>query len=172
MVPKLTLVLGGVASGKSDHAENLILSSGLPPIYLATAEALDDEMRAKIARHRTGRGAKWHTIECPLEAAQTLEALPSGHAALLDCATMWLSNQMMAKADIAAQTARLLTALQNAPCPVVIVSNEVGLGGIAGDSLSRAFANAQGRLNRDLAQICDHVVLVAAGLPLTLKAPQ
>ena len=170
MLPKLTLILGGVASGKSDFAEYLILSSHLDPLYIATAEALDDEMRTKIARHRTERGEKWRTIEAPLEAAASLGELPAGSMALLDCATMWLSNQMMANRDIKAETARLLHALEAAPAPVVIVSNEVGFGGIAGDSLSRAFANAQGRLNRDLAAICDQVTLVVAGLPLHLKS--
>lgn len=169
MLPKLTLVLGGVSSGKSDFSENLILSSNLTPFYIATAEALDTEMQAKIARHRTERGAKWHTIETPLEAPAALDTLPAGVAVLLDCATMWLSNQMMADRDIEVETARLLAALGAAKSPVVVVSNEVGLGGIAGDPTARKFAAAQGRLNRDLAAISDHVILVAAGLPLYLK---
>jgi adenosylcobinamide kinase/adenosylcobinamide-phosphate guanylyltransferase len=169
MDAQLTLILGGIASGKSAHAEMLATRSGLPRLYLATAQPFDDEMRAKIARHRDQRGPGWTTIEAPLDAAAALRAAPPGHVVLLDCATLWLSNHMLAGHDIATHRADLLTALAACASPVLVVSNEVGLAGIPENALARRFANEQGRLNQALAALADAVVLVTAGLPLILK---
>lgn len=167
----LTFVLGGIASGKSAYAETLCHNAHPPRIYLATAQSLDSEMAAKIAKHQTDRGNNWQTIETTTNTAQILRDIPPHHIVLFDCATMWLSNQMMADADIDAAQSDLIDALQSCASPVIIVSNEVGLSGISENALARRFTTLQGRLNQSLAAICDRVVLVTAGLPQTLKGP-
>ncbi len=169
MFPKVILILGGVSSGKSSFAESLVKSVVKPAIYIATAQARDGEMVDKIARHRRSRGTDWHTVEEPLEVAGTLTDITAGNVVLLDCATMWLSNQMLAGADLTQELARLLLALKDCAAPVVVVSNEVGLGGVPENALARRFAQAQGALNIKLAAQADLVVLVTAGLPQVLK---
>jgi len=138
-------------------------------IYIATAQAFDVEMRAKIDAHRTARGAGWHTVEAPLAAAAALQSCRAGDAVLLDCATLWLSNHLLADHDLETECAALLAALAGAPCPVVVVSNEVGMGIVPDNALARRFRSAQGRLNRDLAAQAALVVAVMAGLPMVLK---
>lgn len=169
MAEHLTLVLGGAASGKSGWAEALVSASGQPRIYLATAQAFDREMEAKIAAHRTSRGEDWQTLDTPHDLAATLHKLPAGHAVLLDCATMWLSNRLLAEADIEAETDALVAALQACASPVTIVSNEVGQGIVPDTPLARQFRDHQGRLNRRIAACADRVFAVMAGLPLALK---
>lgn len=170
MLPALTLVLGGAASGKSDVSEKLCIHSGLHPTYLATAQAHDDEMRAKIARHRTDRGAKWHTFEAPLHVNEALSECDTADGIiLLDCATMWLSNHLLADSNLLKEQERLLETLEKCAAPVVIVSNEVGQSVVPENALARAFQNAQGRLNRALAAQADSVIGVMAGLPFALK---
>jgi adenosylcobinamide kinase/adenosylcobinamide-phosphate guanylyltransferase len=165
----LALVLGGASSGKSAYAEGLVTALGRPKTYLATAEAWDDEMRAKIARHRLQRGPDWRTVEAPRDLAGALRAVPADEAVLVDCATLWLSNRMLAGDDLALAEAELLAALAACPVPVVVVSNEVGWGVVPETPLGRRFRVAQGQLNQALAAQADLVVLVAAGLPLMLK---
>lgn len=171
MLPRLSLILGGIASGKSAHAEALCMASGLPRFYLASAQATDPEMRTKINRHIADRGAGWTTVEAPLDMARALGAIPPGHVVLFDCATLWLSNHLMANSDLAAEQTALLAALGACASPVIVVSNEVGLGGVSEHALTRRFANAQGALNQAIAAQADAVTLVTAGLPLVLKAP-
>ena len=171
MPAQLTLVLGGIASGKSAFAEGLVRQSGKPRIYLATAQAFDAEMQAKIARHRDDRGTGWQTVEEPLAVARYLQNAPAGHAILFDCATMWLSNHMLADSNLDAEEEELLAALAHCPSDVTVVSNEVGLSGVPENALARRFANAQGRLNQAIGAHAARVVLVAAGLPVTLKGP-
>lgn len=165
--PHLTLVVGGARSGKSRLAEKMCYISGLPRSYIATAEAWDDEMRARIALHITDRGADWTTIETPRDLVGAL-ARAKG-VVLIDCATLWLTNVMLAEGDIDDETPRLIAALHAYPDPVVIVSNEVGWGIVPDNRLARDFRDAQGRLNQRLAEIADTVVGVMAGLPLVLK---
>lgn len=172
MARQLTLVLGGIASGKSAHAEALTRALDLPMIYLATAQAGDAEMHSRIARHRASRGTGWHTIEEPLNVAQTLRNIDPDHAVLFDCATLWLSNHLLADHDLESAQAELLNAIDICPASLVIVSNEVGLSGVPDNALARQFANAQGRLNQAIAAIADRVDLVAAGLPITLKGAE
>ena len=171
MLSKFTFVLGGAASGKSLYAESLVTDTGAPRVYIATGEAWDEEMRAKIAAHVDQRGPGWRTIEAPLDVAPALASVAADEVALLDCATMWMSNQMLAENDLDAETARLLDALAACKGKLVVVSNEVGMGIVPENALARRFRDVQGRLNKRLAAAADTVLFVAAGLPLTLKAP-
>ncbi|MCL4134575.1 UNVERIFIED_CONTAM: hypothetical protein GTU68_046614 [Idotea baltica] len=138
-------------------------------VYLATAQAFDPEMRAKIDLHITRRGESWTTIEAPLDIVPPLESLSSEHVCLLDCATMWLSNLMLAERDITVAQAALIDAVRTCAAELVIVSNEVGQGIVPENALARQFREAQGRLNIALARECDTVVQVIAGLPRVLK---
>ncbi len=169
MFPKVTLILGGASSGKSNYAEALVKHAGKPTVYLATAQADDSEMTDRIARHKQSRGTEWQTVEVPLKVADALGNLPAGRAVLLDCATMWLTNQMIADNDLAAAAAGLLAAIVARASPVVVVSNEVGLGGVSDNALARKFGQVQGALNITLAAQADLVVSVTAGLPTVLK---
>ena len=166
---KCALILGGAASGKSAFAEGLVTGWGGSRVYVATAQAWDAEMEAKIARHRSARGPGWRTVEAPHDVASVLRQASPGEAVLIDCATLWLSNLILAEADLAEEEARLLAALGACAAPVAVVSNEVGLGLVPDTALGRRFREAQGGLNQRLAARADLVVLVAAGLPLALK---
>lgn len=165
-----TLILGGARSGKSRFAEELVINSGLKPVYVATAEAGDNEMHARIEQHRARRGEGWITVEEPLDLIRVLsEAASPDHAVLVDCLTLWLSNLMFAERDIAAETALLADCIRSLSGPVVFVSNEVGMGLVPDNRLGRDFRDAQGRLNQIVADACDRVVFVASGQPLLLK---
>lgn len=169
MLPRGTLILGGAASGKSEWAENFILDSGLQVIYLATGRIEDDETFSKVEVHKLRRDTRWRTIEEPMNLTAPLGNLDPNTPVLIDCATMWLSNQMMAESDLVIATATLVTALQGCPAPWVIVSNEVGHGIVPDNKLARQFREAQGRLNIALAREADLAVMVVAGLPQVLK---
>jgi len=169
MLPKGTFILGGAASGKSEWAEAHIAAAGQPMIYLATGRTEDDETTQRVKIHQSRRDARWTTVEEPLDLRAPLAALSPDTPVLIDCATMWLSNQMMAEADLPLETAHLLEALDTCPAPWVIVSNEVGHGIVPDNRLARRFREAQGRLNIALAQAADLAVLVVAGLPQVLK---
>lgn len=165
------LVLGGARSGKSAFAEALARQSGLARLYLATADAWDDEMRTRIASHQAARARHgWRTIEARLDIAPIIarEAGPET-ILLVDCLTLWLSNVMLAEQDVAAAQAGLIAALGTAKGPVILVSNEVGLGLVPETPLGRQFRDAQGRLNQAVAAALPRAVFIAAGLPLYLK---
>ena len=165
-----TLVLGGARSGKSRHAEDLVLAEGGQPHYIATAQAWDDEMRDRIAVHRARReGQGWVLHEAPLDLAACLRALPEKAPVLIDCLTLWLTNHLLAESDLRAQGDDLAHAIAGRPGLTVAVANEVGLGIVPDNALARAFRDAAGRLNQDLAAQADKVVFIAAGLPLLLK---
>lgn len=168
MSGSLTLVLGGARSGKSRHAEGLITALPAPWTYIATAEAFDAEMARRIAEHCSRRGPGWHTVDAPRDLPAAIQAAPP-RPMLVDCLTLWLSNLMLAKADIAGATTALLTALDARRAPMVLVSNEVGSGIVPATPLGRRFRDAQGRLNQTIAAAADQAVLVVAGLPLRLK---
>ena len=172
----LLLVLGGARSGKSAYAEarTLALRQGAAKAsYLATAEAGDGEMRKRIAIHRARRAGAWVTHEEPLDLPGAIAKLAKpGAPVLVDCLTLWLSNLMGAGADIAAETDRLCAALVRAKGPVVLVSNEVGLGIVPDNKLARQFRDDAGRLHQAVGAVASHVVFVAAGLPLFLKGPK
>ncbi len=168
-LPSVTLVLGGARSGKSAYAESLVegMGSGL---YLATAEAGDGEMAERIRLHQRRRGARWATVEEPLDLAGALgQYTAPGRPVLVDCLTLWLSNIMAAELDVPAETQALSQCLSRLPGPVVLVSNEVGLGIVPGTKLGRVFRDHAGRLNQTVARIAGRVVFVAAGLPLIMK---
>ncbi|WP_116134944.1 bifunctional adenosylcobinamide kinase/adenosylcobinamide-phosphate guanylyltransferase [Tropicimonas sp. IMCC34043] len=169
MTPHLTLVIGGANSGKSARAEALTRTLSDSRIYLATAQAFDAEMAAKIAAHRAARGDGWQTIEAPEALAEALAGIAPGSAVLLDCLTMWLSNRLLAGADPAAELPALCAALSACPAPVVVVTNEVGAGIVPENALARRFRSVQGRVNQQIAANADLVVAVMAGLPLVLK---
>ena len=178
-LPPLTLILGGARSGKSRYAEQLATGSlhgpARPAVYIATAQAGDVEMATRIMAHRARRGAAWTTLEEPLKLGDALERAAAlgqaghGHAVLVDCLTLWLSNLMHAEADLDQATDELLHALADCAAPVVMVSNEVGWGIVPETPLGRAFRDAQGRLNMRMAERADRVILMAAGLPLVMK---
>ena len=164
------LLLGGARSGKSQRALTLAEALSEKRIFIATAEALDDEMTDRIARHIAERGAGWQTVEAPLDlgAALSHHAGPD-HVCVIDCLTLWLSNLMHHQRDVEMETRSLCSALLELSGPVILVSNEVGLGLVPETPLGRAFRDAQGRLNQAVAQACSKVEFIAAGLPLKLK---
>lgn len=165
-----TLILGGARSGKSQRALALAERMCERRVFVATAEALDDEMATRIARHKAERGAGWETVEAPLDLVEVLEAAATPDAVcVVDCLTLWLSNLMHHRRDVERETARLSRALNARAGSIILVSNEVGLGLVPDTELGRAFRDAQGRLNQAIAQACDRVEFIAAGLPLTLK---
>jgi adenosylcobinamide kinase/adenosylcobinamide-phosphate guanylyltransferase len=169
-LPRLTFVLGGARSGKSRYAESLVMDCAPPWVYVATGQAYDDEMSARIATHRERRDERWRTIEAPLDLPAAIAAHGNeGHSVLVDCLTLWLSNILLAERDWNKALRSLVTALSNVDGPVVIVSNEVGLGIVPDNALAREFRDAQGCVNMQIAAIADRAVLIAAGLPLILK---
>jgi adenosylcobinamide kinase/adenosylcobinamide-phosphate guanylyltransferase len=165
----MTFVLGGARSGKSRYAENLITSEPPPWIYVATAEAIDDEMAQRIAGHRARRPVGWRTVEAPRNLLGALADVPPGAVVLIDCVTLWLSNLLFAGADVETEIANLDAALLQMPGKVVLVANEVGSGIVPENALARRFRDLQGRLNQQLAARADRVVLMVAGLPLFVK---
>jgi adenosylcobinamide kinase / adenosylcobinamide-phosphate guanylyltransferase len=164
-----TLVLGGARSGKSAFAERLVAETATR-VYLATATAGDDDMRERIAHHRTRRGDGWRVVEEPLALVETLsrEDRP-GNAILVDCLTLWLSNLMHAEKDPDTESRRLAACLREAKAKIVLVSNEVGLGLVPETPLGRSFRDAQGRLNQVVGGAVSNVAFIAAGLPIWLK---
>jgi len=168
---QVVLVLGGARSGKSRFAEAEVRRLGRGrPVYIATAQAYDDEMTARIAQHQSDRGDDWLTVEAPQDLPAVLRRHATGSAAVLvDCLTLWLSNRLLADADLDADAAELLAALDAATAPVVLVSNEVGLGIVPDNALARRFRDAAGRLNQEVAAAAGAVHFIAAGLPLRLK---
>nr|WP_299966803.1 bifunctional adenosylcobinamide kinase/adenosylcobinamide-phosphate guanylyltransferase [uncultured Roseobacter sp.] len=169
MLPELTFVLGGAASGKSLWAENLILASGLAPVYVATSRSFDDEIKMRIEVHKSRRSDRWINFEAAFDLHTTLAERESTQAVLIDCATMWLTNHLLEGHDIDAAQGALMSAIDVCPAPLVIVSNEVGQGIVPDNALARDFRERQGRLNIALAAKADLAVQVVAGLPQVLK---
>lgn len=178
-----TLVLGGARSGKSAYAERSAAASGKEVVYIATAQAGDGEMVARIAHHRQQRPAVWTTVEEPIALGDALQRWCAPQRVILvDCLTLWLSNVLFSGSvdfpDVGTitlppvfheQHAYFLQALEQASGDIVLVSNEIGMGVVPYGAVSRCFTDEAGRLNQTVAACCEHVVLVAAGLPLVLK---
>ena len=165
----IILITGGARSGKSTRAEARARAFPGRPVYVATAEALDAEMRERIAKHRARRGNEWLECETPLELVTALAETDGQGARLVDCLTLWLSNLMHAERDWEREAILLAEMLARQNSPVVLVTNEVGLGIVPDNALARRFRDAQGRLNQRMAARADRVVLMVAGLPLVVK---
>lgn len=168
-VPHLTLVLGGARSGKSRYAELLVEAMPAPWTYIATAQAWDDEMIARIAEHRSRRSADWITVDTPLELPDAVRGQPAGQPILVDCLTLWLTNLILAQRDTSAACDDLIAACAAAMAPVVLVSSEVGLGIVPDNALARRFRDEAGRLHQRLAAHAGRVVFMVAGLPMQVK---
>jgi adenosylcobinamide kinase/adenosylcobinamide-phosphate guanylyltransferase len=163
------LITGGARSGKSSRAEKRTRAFPGQPVYIATAEALDAEMEARIARHRVRRGTDWLEREVPLDLVPALVASNSGGARLVDCLTLWLSNLLHAERDWEHEVNALAATLLHLKGPVVLVTNEVGLGIVPDNALARSFRDAAGIMNQIIADVADEVEFVVAGLPMKLK---
>jgi adenosylcobinamide kinase/adenosylcobinamide-phosphate guanylyltransferase len=162
--------MGGARSGKSRTALQLAESASAIRIYIATAQAYDDEMRDRIAQHRMERDGSWETQEAPLDLCKAIQAHAGpGRAVLVDCLTLWLSNILLAERDLEHETDLLRQTVREASGPLILVSNEVGHGIVPTTALGRTFRDEQGRLNQRIAEVCDAVVFVAAGCPILLK---
>lgn len=165
----IILVTGGARSGKSARAESRARAFPGQPVYIATAEALDVEMSERIALHRARRANAWIEREAPLELVEALDETDGGGARLVDCLTLWLSNLLHDQRDWSREASRLAGALGRQHSPVVLVTNEVGLGIVPDNALARAFRDAAGLLSQRIAKVADEVEFVAAGLPMRLK---
>lgn len=163
------LITGGARSGKSTRAEARARSFPGQPVYIATAEALDGEMEERIARHRARRRADWIECEVPLDLVPALLATDGGGARLVDCLTLWLSNLMHAERDWEHEVNALAATLPRLESPVVLVTNEVGLGIVPDNALARSFRDAAGIMNQTIAAAAGEVEFVVAGLPMKLK---
>lgn len=177
---KLTLILGGARSGKSTHAEHLARSIGRNSVlYVATAEARDEEMAARIAQHRSQRPVSWRTLEIAQGVGKHLLAeRPPERVILLDCLTLLVSNVLLAEesapsaqaeARVQTEVSDLITSIQQLPAHFLIVSNEVGLGLVPSYALGRTYRDALGRANQTLAQAADEVLFMVAGIPMVVK---
>lgn len=167
-----SLILGGARSGKSRYAEQQATNSGLEVVYIATATAQDTEMQTRIQRHKQDRPAEWLTIEEPLSLAYTLQTeADAGRVLLVDCLTLWVTNLMCHKDPglFEHATQSMLNLLPTLPGKIIMVSNEVGYGIVPMGDLSRRFVDETGRLHQQLAAQMDQVILMVAGLPLTIK---
>ena len=162
------LVLGGVRSGKSRHAEQVV--TGFPPPfrYLATGQAFDAEMRERVAAHRGRRDGRWQTVEVPVRLADALDG-SGDHPVLVDCLTLWLTNLLLEEHDVGGAVSDLMGALARRRAPTVLVGSEVGMGIVPENALARRFRDEAGLLHQQVAAVADRVVLVVAGLPLVLK---
>ncbi|NJB69127.1 adenosylcobinamide kinase/adenosylcobinamide-phosphate guanylyltransferase [Desulfobaculum xiamenense] len=166
-------VTGGCRSGKSAYAQRFAEAAGPRRAYLATSQALDDEMRERIRIHQDSRGEGWRTVEEPLAVAETLAAAATeADVVLLDCITLWITNCLMADMDdakILARADELADAIAAAPCAVAVVSNEVGSGIVPDNALARRFRDLAGAVNQRMATQADTVILCVSGIPLAVK---
>ncbi|ODT69110.1 MAG: bifunctional adenosylcobinamide kinase/adenosylcobinamide-phosphate guanylyltransferase [Pelagibacterium sp. SCN 63-23] len=165
------LILGGARSGKTALSERLALHAGARPAYLATAQALDSEMKLRVSSHQASRGKSFTTIEEPLALSRAIIKAEASHDVILvDCLTLWISNLLMANDDVAVAVGELCaTLMEFKRSKVILVSNEVGLGIVPDNAMARTFRDLAGSAHQRLAEVCDDVYFVAAGLPLTLK---
>lgn len=168
----ITLVIGGARSGKSNYAEELTAKNNLPVSYVATATAIDSEMKARIAHHQARRPESWLLHECPLELATLLKTeAQKEQTILVDCLTLWINNQLHKnpQQNFSLLFSELIGSIQNSPAHSIFVTNEVGLGIIPLGEITRQFVDEAGRLNQQLAQAANQVVFMVAGLPMVLK---
>lgn len=174
MMSQSTLVIGGCRSGKSSHALKLAdQAGGRRKIFVATCVPHDTEMLKRVEDHRKERGAEWQTIEEPVEIAQVIASHGSGAGVvLIDCLTLWVSNLLLQTEDITyvqSKTRELAAAVEKSACPVILVTNEVGLGVVPENRLARLFRDAAGFVNQTIAAACRQVILTVAGIAVTIK---
>jgi adenosylcobinamide kinase/adenosylcobinamide-phosphate guanylyltransferase len=168
--PLSLLVLGGARSGKSRYAQARAEALDGELVFIATAQAYDEEMTERIVRHRLERGVRWRTVEAPIDLVDALDAeAQPGNVLLVDCLTLWASNLMLAERDYLADVDRLIAALRAARAPVILVTNEVGLGIVPDNPLARAFRDVAGTTNQMVAAAVDEAYFLVAGLPMRLK---
>ena len=167
----LTLLLGGARSGKSTLAVQMAERQQQPVGFIATAEAFDDDMAARIRRHRDERPAHWTTIECPVALAEAVDAAPADSFVVVDCLTVWMANLMVHGADRTDAAAALLAALARRTAPTVVVSNEVGMGIVPEHQMSREYRDDLGRLNQQVAALAHTTLLMVAGRATRLDDP-
>jgi adenosylcobinamide kinase/adenosylcobinamide-phosphate guanylyltransferase len=170
----IRFVLGGCRSGKSNYALNYANTHWQPPkCFIATSEPLDHEMQVRIANHQKERGPDWHTIECPIKICDTIQKESQKYSGmLLDCITLWINNLMCRDMDgisIKKQILLLIEGLKKTTCPILIVSNEVGMGIVPENAMARQYRDLVGYCNQQIALISEHVVFMVAGIPMTLK---
>lgn len=167
----LTFVIGGARSGKTSYAlAKAVEMSAERRVMIATAQALDEEMAARIARHRLERGDEWLTVEAPLALADAVRDLRAGDVAVIDCLTLWLSNLLLGDIEVGPAVEELCAALKRSPANVTVVSNEVGQGIVPDNVLARRFRDEAGWMHQAIAAAADRAVMVVAGLPVVLKA--
>lgn len=177
----LTLILGGARSGKSTYALQMAGELGGQVIFVATAQAFDEEMAARIAAHRAERPPDWHTVEAPRDIRAALGQAPAGDVILVDCLTLLANNVILAlpnpedaaaaQAALDAEIDGLLEAYAASSAEWIVVSNEVGLGLVPAYPLGRVYRDVLGRANQRLAQAAGRVVFMVAGLPVVIKQP-
>ncbi|MBM3128329.1 MAG: bifunctional adenosylcobinamide kinase/adenosylcobinamide-phosphate guanylyltransferase [Chloroflexi bacterium] len=176
MTKRLTLILGGARSGKSDFAQALARKRGGDDVlFVATAEARDDEMRARIASHRAARPAAWRTLESLREIARALQSAANARVIVVDCITLWASNVLLAdesnaRAEMSREVDDLLAWYRAHDAALILVSNEVGMGLVPDNALGRAYRDLLGAVNKKIAAAADEVFLLVAGLPVEIKA--
>ena len=167
---EVSLILGGARSGKIRLGETIVEGIDRGAIYIATAQAYDDEMRRRIATHQERRGNQWRTEEVPLNLGPALlDLFPGAKPILIDCLTLWLSNILLAERDVESEIADLVDILPQRNAPLVMVSNETGLGIVPDNALGRRYRDLSGIMNQEIARVADNVIFVAAGLPLVMK---
>lgn len=166
----LTFILGGARSGKSQRAQMLAQALPGPHVFIATAQAFDDEMADRITRHRRDRDGRWQTVEAPLDLVDAIQSYCNGNTVVvIDCLTLWLTNVLLAEADTEGAVDALVSALSGAAGHAFVVSNEVGLGIVPNNALARQFRDQAGRLHQRVAEVADHAEWIVAGLPMRLK---
>lgn len=167
---RITFIIGGAKSGKSAFALEKAGALSGRKAYIATAEAGDSEMEEKIEKHKISRGPEWQTFETPLDLTERIKEISSQYdSVVIDCLTLWLSNLMLDDRDIEKDMEFLVSSLRDARCSLFVVSNEVGMGIVPDNTLSRTFRELAGKLNQELARISDEVYLVTAGIPIRIK---
>lgn len=171
-----TLVVGGCKSGKSRHALELAENYGLRKIFMATCIPMDDEMKDRVKKHKAERDELWQTMDVPTDLPEAIAAHGAdGHVILVDCLTLWITNLLMRPANaepVADRVEALVTALAQAACPVVLVSNEVGAGIVPENRLARQFRDEAGLANQKVAAAVDRVVWMVAGIANVVKGRQ
>ena len=167
---KITLILGGTRSGKSVFAENYVLSANKTPVYLATAEIFNEEMKKRVDMHRSRRKSGWINVEEPIDIMGEIAKHNSEQKiVLVDCLSVWLGNLLEHHRNVETEMAKLVDGLAKLEVETVFVSSEVGLGIVPDNKLAREFSDYAGLMNQKIANIAETVFFVAAGLPLKLK---